>query len=91
MLPNTSCSVTEAQWDALQLETMTYGDVKTALGCDGALASKENLGEIAIEIYQWRGDAWPFGRFEGQFINDKLHGSSKLWLNLKAEATKSQP
>lgn len=89
-LPKTSCSVTEAQLETLVLEKMSYDDVKIALGCDGVLASKQDFdGVVLIETYQWRGDAWPFGRFDGEFINRKMHGTSKLWLNLKVSADKN--
>jgi hypothetical protein len=80
LLPRT-CDVTEAQFDKLAMQ-MRYEEVKGLLGCDGVLERKEDYGQIVIEHYAWRGAAWPYGRLRGQFINDTLQGTEKLWLNL---------
>ena len=90
LLPKTSCTVTEAQIDGLVVERMSYQDVKTGLGCDGLLTSREDIGgTILTEDYAWRGDAWPYGKFEGHFINGKLHGTSKIWLDWAYAASKT--
>jgi hypothetical protein len=88
MLPETSCSVTEAQIDALVLSKMSYDDVSRALGCTGARKSREEYGAIVVETYAWRGAVWPFGKFEGEFINGRLEGTSKTWLNLELSGRK---
>ena len=83
ILPPTSCAVAEAEVDALQLEKMSYSDVKVKLGCDGVLKQRQDYGgQILIEDYAWRGDAWPYARFQGHFINGVLHGTDKRWLTL---------
>ena len=88
MLPRTTCSVTEAQIDALVLSNMSYGDVSRKLGCPGARKSREDYGALVVETYAWRGNVWPFGEFEGTFMNGRLEGTSKTWLNLELSATK---
>ena len=88
-LPRTSCSVTEAQIDSLELSKMSYDDVSRRLGCAGALKSREVYGTLVIETYGWRGAAWPFGEFEGEFINHRLEGTSKTWLNLELSGRKA--
>jgi hypothetical protein len=80
LLPKT-CDVTEAQFDKLAME-MRYDEVKGLLGCDGVLERKEDYGQIVIEHYAWRGAVWPYGRLRGEFINNTLQGTEKLWLNL---------
>ncbi|MES1180071.1 MAG: hypothetical protein ABUL43_02630 [Hyphomicrobium sp.] len=89
-LPETSCSVTEAQIDALVLSKMSYDDVSRALGCAGARKSREEYGTIVVETYAWRGAVWPFGKFEGEFINGRLEGTSKTWLNLELSGRKPE-
>ncbi|MEQ1653437.1 MAG: hypothetical protein ABL897_13175 [Hyphomicrobium sp.] len=82
-LPVTACVVSEAQIATLVLEQMSYADVAAKLGCDGALRARTDYGsELVIEDYSWRGDAWPYARFDGHFINRQLHGTDKRWLSL---------
>ncbi len=82
-LPASKCIVTQAQIDTLQLEKMSYADVSAKLGCDGVLKQRQDYGaKIVIEDYSWRGDAWPYARFDGRFINGVLHGTDVRWLNL---------
>ena len=82
-LPASACVVTETQVDALQLEKMSYADVKSKLGCEGVLKQRQDYGgKIVIEDYAWRGDAWPYAHFQGHFINGVLHGTDKRWLAL---------
>jgi hypothetical protein len=88
LLPNTTCTVSEKQIDTLVLEKMFYDDAKRIFGCDGSLESKADYGEIVIETYAWRGAVWPYGAFEGVFVNHQLHGTSKTWLNLQLSAKK---
>jgi hypothetical protein len=80
LLP-TTCAVSEAQFDGLSMQ-MKYDKAKELLGCDGVLVSKEDYGQIVIERYAWRGDAWPYGRVRLEFINGTLQGTEKRWLNL---------
>ena len=80
LLPKT-CDVAEAQIEKLSMQ-MKYDEVKSVLGCDGVLQTKEDYGQIVIEHYAWRGAAWPYGRFRAQFINNTLQGTQKHWLNL---------
>lgn len=84
-LPASPCRAGEQQVEKLSL-MMNLDDVRAILGCDGAHLSKEDFGEIQIETISWRGDAWPYARFDGTFINGKMHGTSKIWLNLKLSA-----
>lgn len=83
VLPVTACVVSEAQIATLVLEKMSYADVAAKLGCDGVLKRQLDYGgQIFIEDYSWRGDAWPYARFDGHFINRQLHGTDKRWLRL---------
>ena len=86
-LPKT-CAVTEAQFDKLAMQ-MKYAEVKGLLGCEEVLETKEDYGQIVIEHYAWQGAVWPYGRLRGQFINDTLQGTEKLWLNLAVTLPKS--
>lgn len=89
-LPGTACAVTEAQLAALALEKMTYKNVTSALGCDGVLTSSVAYGDaVVVEDYAWQGDAWPYAKFEGHFINRYLHGTSKIWFSLAISANKT--
>ncbi len=89
LLPGSLCTVTEAQLDGLVLETMSYEDVKSALGCDGVLVARQDYGDsIRVEDYAWRGDTWPYGRFQGTFINQKMHATSKTWFKFTIAANK---
>ncbi len=89
LLPGSKCVVTEVQLDGLVLEKMSYDDVRSALGCDGILVSRQQYGDsIRIEDYAWRGDVWPYGRFQGTFINQKMHATSKTWFKLTIAANK---
>lgn len=81
--PATACTVSEAQIAAVKLESMNYADVTKLFGCEGKLAGREDYGEIVIETFAWRGEAWPYGAFDGEFINGVLHGTKKTWLNVK--------
>ena len=81
-MPATSCTVTEAQIDTLVLEKTTYAEVASKLGCDGVKKVKLDAGQLKIENISWRGDAWPYAKFEGHFINGVLHGVDKRWIRL---------
>lgn len=81
-LPATTCSVGYDTVTGLDLE-IDYASVRAKLGCDGQLASAQELAPgLKQEIYRWRGDAWPFGSFEGLFYNGILHGKDVRWLTL---------
>lgn len=81
-LPNSACAITQEQVARLELEKMTHADVVQVFGCDGVhklvLASEK----ITIEDVSWRGDAWPYGVFQGHFINGVLHGTDVRWVTL---------
>lgn len=82
-LPASACAVSQAQIDALVIGKMSYADVKGVLGCDGVLKVREDYGaKLVIEDYAWRGDAWPYARFQGHFINGKLHGTETYRISL---------
>ena len=84
ILPPTACEVSEAQIETLVLEKMSYNDVKSALGCAGILTKKEDFsGQLLIETYAWRGTAWPYATFEGEFINGVMHGKTTTWFTIK--------
>lgn len=86
-LPRTDCEVTPANVGTLKLETMTYQEVKTALGCDGKLIERHDYGPgLVEEIYSWRGDEWPYARFSGTFYNGVLHGTEHIRIHLTAGA-----
>ncbi len=86
-LPDTSCVVSQRAVDDLKLET-GYDRVRDALGCDGILATREVWSpELRREVYHWRGDAWPFGRFEGLFYNGVLHGKDIRWITVNVGLT----
>lgn len=85
-LPGT-CAVSEHQFDKLSMQ-MSYDAVKQSLGCDGMLVSKEDYGQIIIAHFTWRGAAWPYGRLRLEFINNTLHGTQKLWLNVSVSMSK---
>lgn len=75
-LPHTACDVAIETLEKLELEKMRYADVARALGCDGVLKSREDIGgqgKLVIEDYSWRLAVWPYGRFDGHFINGTLH------------------
>ncbi|MEQ1717073.1 MAG: hypothetical protein ABL907_13985 [Hyphomicrobium sp.] len=75
-LPASECAVSQAQIDALVIEKMSYADVKGVLGCDGILKQRQAYSaDLVIEDYAWRGNAWPYARFQGHFINGQLHGT----------------
>jgi hypothetical protein len=81
-LPGSACAVTEPQIDALSMNR-TYDRAKSVLGCDGVLRSRKAYGDtLVIEAYAWRGEAWPYGRFEAEFFNKTMQATTKLWLNL---------
>jgi hypothetical protein len=81
-LPSTACAVTAHQIDMLSMN-MTYDNVKALLGCDGVLLSEQKFDDRnVIAFYAWRGDAWPYGRFEAEFYNKTLQSKTKRWLEL---------
>ncbi len=83
-LPANACVVTQQQIAGLVLETMTYADVTNALGCDGIAQATTDYGSgLVIKSYAWRGKAWPYGRFDGKFINGRLHQIDTAWLNIQ--------
>ena len=91
LLPPTTCTVTKRAVDDLRLE-IDYGHVRDALGCDGVLAAREVWSrELKREVYHWRGDAWPFGRFEGLFYNGVLHGKDVRWITFNVGLTPDTP
>ncbi len=81
-LPASACVVSEASVETLQVEKMTGADVAARLGCDGVRFVEFDSKDIRIEKVTWRGDAWPYAVFEATLINDVLHGTRKVWLNL---------
>ncbi len=81
LLPDSTCTVTQSVADSVKLE-LAYDRVRDILGCEGVRVSGQDWGEIRQDIYHWRGDAWPFGRFEAVFYNRVLHQTRKLWFNL---------
>ncbi|MGL4397022.1 MAG: hypothetical protein ACRCS9_10825 [Hyphomicrobium sp.] len=85
--PASDCTVTQAGIARLELEQMSYAAVAQALGCDGILMDRQDFGGTLIyEHYAWRGEAWPFSRFDGKFYNQQLHATSKIWLSLTFSA-----
>lgn len=90
VLPPTACAVSEASIGAVALET-NYAAVRDVLGCDGVLIESNDWGAIRHDVYRWRGDAWPFGRFEGVFYNQILHQTGKLWFNLHVTLPAAEP
>lgn len=92
-LPATSCVVGQGQIEALKLEAR-YDDVTAALGCDGVLAEREDLGELRIETFRWRGASWPYAQFSGKFYNGVMHATE--WRSIALEfkrpsETESEP
>lgn len=86
-LPDTTCVVSRRAVEDLKLE-IGYDQVRDALGCDGVLSSRAFWApELKREIYHWRGDAWPFGRFEGLFYNGVLHGKDVRWITVDVGRT----
>ena len=89
MLPASSCDVKEAQVAALKLE-MRYDAVKAVLGCDGVLWERVDYGpDLRMEVYRWRGDAWPYAVFSGTFYNRVMHGTDMRWLRIGAARNKA--
>jgi hypothetical protein len=64
---------------------MTESDVVSRLGCDGVHTVELDDPQIRIETVAWRGDGWPYARFEAYLINGVLHGTTKTWLNLSVK------
>ena len=92
-LPNTACEVSLAQVEGLTLEKMTDTNVRAALGCDGVVEKREDIGgrgEIVIEDVSWRMAVWPYGRFEAQFINGVLHGKTHKLVNLEVSSAPAE-
>jgi hypothetical protein len=81
-LPASACVVSEASVETLRIEKMTGADVAERLGCDGVHNVTFDSKEVRMETVTWRGDAWPYAFFEATLINDVLHGTRKVWLNL---------
>lgn len=81
-LPASACTVSEASVSSLRLETMTGSDVAARLGCDGVHDVELDSDGFRIETVSWRGDAWPYARFEAQLINGVLHGTKSTWLRV---------
>jgi hypothetical protein len=75
-LPASDCEVPFERLEKLKLEHMGYGDVAALLGCDGIRTGRADYGKVQIEDYAWRLAAWPYGRFDGHFINGTLHGTA---------------
>ncbi len=91
-LPGTACNVSLETLEKLELEKMRYTDVARTLGCDGILKSHEDIGgqgKLVIEDYSWRLAVWPYGRFDGHFINGTLHGTAQRWFNLSWTPTEA--
>jgi len=81
-LPNNTCAVSLGKAEGLALER-PYAEIRDALGCEGVLVKREKLAEgLTSEVYQWRGDAWPFGRLDGLFYNGILHGKDIRWITV---------
>lgn len=90
-LPASACEVNEAQISRLQLE-MRYDTVKVALGCDGVLAEREDYSQdLRMEVYRWRGDAWPYAVFSATFYNRVMHATDKRWLRWDLGLTRFTP
>jgi hypothetical protein len=90
-LPASACEVNEAQISRLQLE-MRYDTVKVALGCDGVLAEREDYGQdLRMEVYRWRGNAWPYAVFSATFYNRVMHATEKRWLRLDLRLSEFTP
>jgi hypothetical protein len=88
-LPATACAVAEPQIDALSMN-MTYDKAKALLGCEGVLLTEQKYGDtLVIASYAWRGQAWPYGRFQAEFFNNTLQSTTKLWLQLSIRKSKS--
>lgn len=81
-LPKSACTITQDQVARLELEKMTHADVVQIFGCDGVHKLVLAAEHITIEDISWRGDAWPYGVFQGHFINGVLHGTDVRWLTL---------
>jgi len=82
-LPASSCAVSEAAISTLELEKTKGSEVVSRLGCDGVHKVELDIENFRIETVSWRGDAWPYAVFEAYLINGVLHGTKKVWLNLK--------
>ncbi|MDX2204052.1 MAG: hypothetical protein NW223_14975 [Hyphomicrobiaceae bacterium] len=87
-LPASACAVSEASIGTLVLERMREADVIVRLGCDGVRTVELDLQGLRMETVAWRGDAWPYARFEATLINGVLHGTRKVWLDLNVSRLK---
>lgn len=75
-LPQTACSVSDAQYRALPLQ-VSYEKAKALLGCDGGLMTREALGpNLVYEAYAWRGAGWPNSRVTAEFFGNALERKS---------------
>lgn len=81
-LPRSPCAVGEEAIAALEVEKMKEAEVVARLGCDGDHVVQHASEQLRIETILWRGDAWPYARFEALLINGVLHGTKKIWLDL---------
>ena len=91
-LPRSSCDVSLDLVEKLKMEKMNYREVAAVLGCDGVLSKRDDVGgtgQFVFEDYGWRLDAWPYGRFDGHFINGTLHGTAHRIIQLQWTPTKS--
>lgn len=84
LLPATRCLVARETVEGLAMP-QSYAEVRAALGCDGELAGRDDWGPIVRETYRWRGDAWPYGVFEGIFYNGMLHAKNVRWIVLDVD------
>ncbi len=81
LLPATRCLVARETVEGLTMPR-SYAEVRHALGCDGEPAGRDDWGPIVRETFRWRGDAWPYGVFEGVFYNGMLHAKNVRWIAL---------
>jgi hypothetical protein len=75
-LPRNDCRVTDAQFDALQMQT-SYTDVAKQIGCNGIIMKTADLGQLQIKTYAWRGDRWPYDVVKLGFYNDALQKTER--------------
>lgn len=88
-LPASACSVSMEKAKGLALER-PYAEIRDALGCDGVLVKREELAEkLTREVYAWRGDTWPYARFDALFYNGMLHGKDIHWVSLSTDVPAS--
>jgi hypothetical protein len=82
-LPRSNCVVEPSAADVLPLE-ISRAAVVAALGCDGELLSRRELGaELIAEAVGWRINVWPYGRLDGTFYNGVIHAKAATKLSLR--------